>query len=47
MVLIGSVLLQIDAVEFDSIIAYLRKQLLNGVPKQQYIKLQQVNSGVL
>ena len=38
-----SVLVQIDLAEFDSVIAVVKKQLFTeNVPKQQYMKLQQV-----
>ena len=43
-----SVLVQIDPAEFDGIIAVVKKQLFNdSVPKERYIKLQQVSSSVL
>jgi hypothetical protein len=42
-----SLLVQIDPAEFDSIIAVVRNQLFNdSVPKEEYIKLQQVSTGV-
>ena len=44
-VLTVSVLLQMDLADFDSTMAVIKKQLFrDSVPKQQYIKLQQVRS---